>query len=178
MAKKSSHHSVFDRVSLLIIVSLILLAAVGYLGLKDLSTRIKLQKFSAQIQQDAQQYAAQKNHEEAMMIATTVSMVPAGLPLYRQPQELQHYVTTISQQTARDLVITDASEIILADTIPANIGTQYIMSPHNEVQETLSDGNPRVFEEKGKDYPQGIWQTVVPIKDSKGSIVGSVIFSR
>lgn len=114
----------------------------------------------------------------AEQIAVNVTSDHDGVPLFESQKALEMYVYAYSAQTRRDIVIVDATKKILADTIGQNIGTIYSEDSGEEVSDTLKDGSVRIFIEKGNDYPGGIQQTVVAIKDSTETIRGAVIVSQ
>jgi len=83
----------------------------------------------------------------------------------------------VIQKALHDIVVTDTSKKIVADTIASNVGTVFSEDAGNEVGQTLKDGKPRTFTEKGKDYPQGLKQEVFAVKDKTGKNIGAVIVS-
>lgn len=97
--------------------------------------------------------------------------------MFMQPAVLAQYVEVISQQTGRDLVVVDVNGKILADTVVENVGQVWAEDKAGEVMLTIQDGKPREFEEVSVDYPNGLTQTVVPVRDDSGKIHGAVIFS-
>jgi sensor histidine kinase regulating citrate/malate metabolism len=115
--------------------------------------------------------------EDASVIAMTVGQFPANAPLYTQSKELQAYVMSFSQKTHRDLVVMDQNKMILADTIPANVGKKFSEDKDNEVTKTIADGQERSFIETSSDYKYGLQQTVVPLKDAAGKTVGAIVMS-
>ena len=133
--------------------------------------------YGSQMLQSTEKMRGMTSAEDAGVFATTVGQYPAGSPLYTQSKELQQYVAQLSKQTGRDIVVMDKDKKILADTVPANVGKKFTEDKGNEVAQTLGDNQARTFIEKSSDYPQGIVQTVVPIKNAAGITVGAVVIS-
>jgi signal transduction histidine kinase len=73
------------------------------------------------------------------------------------------------------IVVVDLHKLILADAVPANVGTTFDHDLSNEVQQTIQDGNSRTFLEKSVDYPQGVKLIVIPLKFDKNKTDGAVI---
>ena len=123
-----------------------------------------------------QQYVGADATEDGQMLATTIANVPTSKPLFTDKTNLQTLVSLLSHQTGRDIVVEDTHQTILADAIVANVGTLYTYTNNADLQ-TMKDGKPRRFTEKSKDYPAGIDEVVVPVKNVNGAIVGAVIMS-
>lgn len=128
--------------------------------------------YSAQVA-EKQRLLGADSVEDADMLATTVT---TGA-LLTQKTELQNLVATLGKQTKRDIVVMDTHKVILADTVSSNTGKIYAFDPNKEVEKTLTDGNARSFVEKSQDYPDGVNETVVALKDAKANIVGALIMS-
>jgi hypothetical protein len=105
----------------------------------------------------------------AMGIATSGASAQDAL----KAAALQHVI----QNSQHDIVVIDTNLKVVADTIAANVGTVFAEDAGKEVAQTIKDGQPRTFVEKGKDYPQGLRQRVFAIKDGTGKIVGAVVVS-
>jgi hypothetical protein len=103
------------------------------------------------------------------MIATTGAFAADTL--------LENAFALVIQKAKHDIVVVDPGKKIIADTIAANVGTVFKEDTGNEVGMTLKDGKPRIFVEKSKDYPQGLQQEVLAVKDKAGTIVGAVVVS-
>lgn len=97
---------------------------------------------------------------------------------YVAPADLENYVTTVSKNLNRDIVVLDKDQKILADTVSANKGTIYKFDTSGAIRLTLSDGTTRLFEERSNDYPNGIVEVVVPMKNAKGETIGAVLVSN
>lgn len=123
-----------------------------------------------------QRYIGADATEDAQMLATTLTSVPAAKPLWTDKPDLQKLVDTLSKQTKRDIVVEDMHQVILADTVLSNVGKSYTYASNQDLQ-TMKDGNPRRFTEKSNDYPAGVDEVVVPVKDNVGVVVGAVIMS-
>ncbi|HUD04737.1 MAG TPA: hypothetical protein VMR59_02000 [Patescibacteria group bacterium] len=105
-------------------------------------------------------------------------IIAAGASQYVASADLQNYVTTVSKDLKRDVVVLDKDQKILADTIPANKGAMYTFDTNGVIRMTLSDAASRTFEELSKDYPNGIMEVVVPMKNAKGETIGAVLVSN
>lgn len=131
---------------------------------------------------DSQKAVANYNNlnsiEDGNMIAATIVNVPEANPLIKQSTALENYIKKISTQMERDIVITDPGRKILADTFSSNVGKNYSSDKGGEVAKTIGDGNPRTFLETSSDYPGGINETVIAIKNASGATVGALIISN
>lgn len=123
-----------------------------------------------------QRYVGADATEDAQMLATMVANVPSGKVLFSDKENLEKTVSLLSRQTGRDIVVMDAHQMILADTIAANAGKVYTYANNLDLA-TMRDGQPRRFMEESTDYPNGVDEVVVPVKDGSGKIVGAVIMS-
>lgn len=115
--------------------------------------------------------------EDANMVAITVGQFPSGAPLYTQVIQLRAYVSALSKTMGRDIVVMDKNKVIWADTVSANNGKKFMEDKKDEVAKTIADGQARSFIEAGNDYPQGIHQSVVQLKNASGTVVGAVVMS-
>lgn len=166
--KKISVHAVTIHIYQIAIIVLLLLLAV--VGIKYLHLKWSVQKYTqSTIWMNAQNKPTGQISDYGVIIAQSVSDIP--------PLGLQNYVTVLSKQLKRDIVVIDKSDKILADTIPANDGKNYGYDSNNEVKMTIEDGQVRSFEERSTDYPNGILEIVVPVKNAKGDVTGAVIIS-
>ncbi len=139
---------------------------LGFLAVLILSSLVGV--FSVQQQfKTAEQTAV----TEASNVADTVSGI-----VTRNQVELQDLVTRLHVSQQRDVKVVDPNLRILADAIPKDIGTIFDADQNDEVAATLNDGQPRTFVEISANYPQGVKQVVVPVKDEQtGTIIGAVI---
>jgi signal transduction histidine kinase len=96
--------------------------------------------------------------------------------LYKRPLFLQDFVNDIHNIKNLDIVVVDKDKKILADAIPQNVGTIFNHDRDNEVGQTIMDGKARSFIEKCKDFPEGIRQIAVQIKEGRGEIAGALIY--
>ncbi len=178
MIKKSAFSKNEHQICMMITAFAVLLF-IGFVAVsaKYVITKIKWHRYASQMLQSTDKQKVESAQEDAMMFATTVGQFPVNAPVYKQSKELQQYVTALSKQTGRDIVVLDVQKNILADTISAEIGKKFAEDKGNEVSRTIDDGKARSFMEKSTGYPQGISQTVVPLKDTAGVIVGAVIMS-
>jgi ABC-type phosphate transport system auxiliary subunit len=170
MEKKTiSVHAVTVHIYTIAIIVLLLLLAV--LGLKYFHLKLSVQKYTqSTIWMNQQEKPTGQISDYGFIIGQAALDIPAT--------NLQNYVTALSKQLNRDIVVMDRSQKILADTIPANVGKAYNYDDNNQVTMTIQDGQARTFEEKSADYPNGILQLVVQMKSSQGQITGAVIISK
>lgn len=165
------HHNV------LLLCVLALFVILGILGFKYLWLKQEWRGNTVQLQQGISQLQDADSAEDGQILALTVATTPQGFtPLVKIPSALQKYVSTLSTATGRDIVILDKNNKILADTVPANIGTTYAYD-NGAISKTLFDGTPRSFIEKSTDYPNGITETAVQVKDVNGTIIGTLLIS-
>lgn len=123
-----------------------------------------------------QKYVGADATEDAQMFATTIANVPAEKVLFDDKANLQRAVALLSRQTGRAIVVMNISEVIVADSIAGNVGKTYAYGHGMDVA-TMRDGQPRRFTEESVDYPSGVDEVVVPVKDATGKIVGAVVMS-
>lgn len=116
-------------------------------------------------------------NDSVKVIADTIALTPSTQPLFTQPVALQEYVTTVSKDLDRDIVVMDTNKNILADTVAANKGTTYGYDAQGEVAATIKDGKQRLFVEKSTDYTQGINEMVYPLKNAQGTTIGALLVS-
>jgi len=163
--------------SVVLFVCLVLVAAVVVLVFKHEKLKMAMYYFANQAAiASKQRYVGADATEDAQMLATTVAFVPSTKPLWTDKAELQKLVDFLSKQTGRDIVVEDMHQMILADTVSSNVGKMYNHAGNQDMQ-TMKDGQPRRFTEKSTDYPGGVDEVVVPVKDNVGVIVGAVIMS-
>lgn len=163
--------------SIVLLFCVILVAMVGYLVFKHFALKSAMYRFVAQGEIASKlRYVGAASTEDAQLVATTIGTVPSTKPLYTDKSELEKYVATLAHETGRDIVVLDTHEMILADSIPSNIGKTYTYANGQDLQ-TMKDGQPRDFKERSHDYPDEIEEIVVPVKSSTGTIVGALIMS-
>lgn len=108
---------------------------------------------------------------EAGHVAETLGVVVA-----RNQVELQELIGQLHETQQREVRVLDLDQRILASAIPGSIGTIYDADQTDEVASTLEDGQPRAFLETSAEFPQGIKQVVVPIRDeSTEKVIGAVM---
>ncbi len=173
MAGRSSNHD--HKFFHIVIVVLVLVAVFAFA--KHYIRQSKWNYYVVQSQKEVSNFKNLDSVEDGKMISTTILNIPSGNPLINQPQNLQKYIEQISNQTMRDIVVVDTARKILADTVAANVDSEYHEDAQGEVAKTMGDGNPRFFVEKSADYPDGISQTVIPLKNENGATIGALILS-
>lgn len=163
--------------SVVLMLCVILIAMVGYLLFKHMALKSAVFNFVYQGELATKlRYLGAAGVEDAQILATTVGQVPSDKPLFTNQKELQGYVTKLSHQTGRDIVVMDTHQVILADSIPQNVGKYYTYANGEDIL-AMKGGNPRRFSEKSNDYPGEVDELVVPVKSSTGVTIGAVIMS-
>ena len=168
--KKIEVHAVTVHIyQIIIVVLLVLLAGLGF---KYVHQKFSLDDYTrSTIWMNQQVQDSGRISDYGAIIAVSVGQyVPAS--------DLQNYVSELSKDLNRDIVVLDRNDKILADSIVANKGTIYAANTTGEIRQTLSDGKLRTFEERSKDYPNGLTQVVLPVKNSAGEITGVVLISN
>lgn len=162
-----------------VLAGLAVVVFVGFALLAFKYVRLKLSwhMYASQMLESTNKKSSMDSAEDAAIIATTITAYPVGSPLYTQARELQQYVAALSKQTGRDIVVMDKNKVILADTVPTNIGKKFMEDKAEEVTKTIADGQTRSFMEKSTDYPQSVSQTAIQLKNTAGSTVGAVVMS-
>ncbi len=113
---------------------------------------------------------------EASNLAETVGLVYVeNLDEGPNNPEAQALITELNRTQERDIEIVSADHIILADAVLEDVGTTFGDDEAGEVFQTLADGTPRTFVEISDDYPQGIKQAVVPVRDNQDKIIAAAI---
>lgn len=167
--KLISVHAVTIHIYTICIAFLLLLLVV--LGAKYLHLKLSVQKYTqSTIWMNQQDKPTGQISEYALIVAKASQHIPA--------LDLQNYVTALSKELSRDIVVMDSSQKILADTVVTNKGTFYTADKNSEIKMTIEDGQTRFFEEKSTDYPNGIIEVVVPTKNASGQVVGAVLISN
>jgi hypothetical protein len=157
-------------VHLYTIAVVVLLLLLGLLGLKYIHLKLAVKNYTkAAMYINTMSKPTGYISDYAIIVANSVSKMPEA--------SMQAYVADLGKTLSRDIVVVDKNQKILADVVAANRGSTYTYGSQDEVKMTIADGKTRKFEERGVDYPNGIWQIVVPTKDASGNITGAVIFS-
>lgn len=163
--------------SVVLLFCVVLILAVLVLFFKHEKLKMAMFYFADQAAiASKQRYVGADAVEDASALATIVATAPAEKPFLGDKMNLEKLVTTLSQQMTRDIVVVDTHQMILADSISANVGKLYSFGLGNDAQ-TLKDGKPRRFTEHSSDYPMGVDEVVVPMRSSNGTIEGAVIMS-
>lgn len=162
---------------LLIVIVCTLILLLAFVSLKFMLARSSWASYSAQAQEKILNFPVNQTFEKANTLAAVVVNFPEDEPLFYQPTALAEYLSTYSQATKRDVVVIDVQGTILADSIAENVGRRWTQDKSGEVMLTIQDGKPREFEEISADYPNGLMQVVVPLKDDAGKIIGAVVLS-
>lgn len=122
------------------------------------------------------QQAEQAAVVEASNLATTVGLVYVeNLDEGPNNPEAQALISELNRTQERDIEIVSADHIIVADAVIEDVGATFGDDEAGEVFQTLADGEPRTFVEISDDYPQGIKQAVVPVRDVNDKIIAATI---
>lgn len=159
------------NVHLHLIATLLLLGVVVVLGLKYLHLKMSVSRYtSSTMWINSQNRPTGLVSDYAVIIGSAVQSL--------DPKLVQSYITDVSSKLKRDIVVLDRAKKIMADSINQNKGKVYSYDRNSEIKMTITDGNSRIFEEKSPDFPNGIVETVVAMKNSKGEIIGAVLISN
>lgn len=176
MPRSADHKTLRHHHNLLLLCVLALFVILGYLGFKYLMVKDSWREHAVVLQNGIQQFQTREAAEEGNVIGTTIVSIPSGIPMIKVPSSLENYVMSLGDKTNRDIVILDKNKKILADTKQANVGQTYNFD-NGEIVKTVFDGIPRSFIEKSADFPDGITEEIVQLKDNNGTIVGAVLIS-
>jgi signal transduction histidine kinase len=132
----------------------------------------------------AQKFLIQDAIDIATTIEQSISLKFDNLSLDENLIKLQKYVASLSEKTARDIVVVNNKKIIVADIADEQeeIGKEFIYD-NGEIRQTMLDGKPRIFREVSEYVPEGVQLAVVPLynnpqnKEEKPKVVGAVITS-
>jgi len=152
----------------------VLLAAVGVLLVKHEKLKMAMFFFANQAAiASKERFVGADATEDASMLATTLVSAPN---LWTDKVSMQKVVSLLSRQTGRDIVVEDMHQTILADTIAQNDGKMYTFAQNADLQ-TMKDGKARRFMGRSSDYPNGLDEVVVSVKDATGATIGAVVMS-
>lgn len=177
MPKQATHHQLRHHHNLLLLCILALFIVLGIIAFKYLWVKQEWHEHAVELQGGIQKYQTAEAVEEANIIGMTITSVPPVVSMFKVTPLLQSYISNLGKQTGRDIVVLDKNKKILADTVPANVGQTYNYDTGGEIAATMQDGNPRSFSEKSTDFPNGIMEEVVQLKDAKGTILGAILIS-
>lgn len=172
----SNKKTVENRNTLRLICGILLIALV-VVGFKYAVLRSTWRNYSGEAQKSILMWAGKNAEEQAKVVGMGGMFKMNGREMYRSPKDLQNYIATIGIGLKHDIVVVDRNKTILADIVATNVSKKYTEDKGDEVQKTISDGITRSFVEKSVDYPNGINQTVVALKDTAGQVMGAIIFS-
>jgi len=166
----NGHHHVVPAITVNLYVALIIVLTLlaGAFGVKYVHLRLAMDRY----QYLARVLGASQVTPDSS--PTYAALILEGIA-YQQPGQLQAYISTVSKELGKDVVVVDTQKKILADKFPANIGSIYTYDKGNEVTQTLKDGSGRMFFERSPDYPDGIQELVLPIKNAQGTITGALL---
>ncbi len=170
--KVISVHAVTIHIYTIIIAVLVLIMLA--MGAKYIHLKLSTDRFmQATIWHNMQNQQNSSVSDYGMLVATTIT----NMSLLTTPDALQKYVDAASKAVHRDIVVMDTHEKILADTIATNRGSAYSYDKGQSITMSLKDGIMRDFVETSPDYPQGLVEVVVPIKDASNNVLGVVLVS-
>ncbi len=177
MEKKTISVHAFT-VHLYTVAVVVLGVALLALGLKYLHLKLAVKYYTqGALYQQMNQAPIGSISDYGTIVAVTVAQYPQDKPLYTQPLVLESYVQNISKSVHRDVVVMDANQKVLADSVTANMGSKYSQDT-GEIGLTLKDGVSRTFTETSKDYPQGLSEQVVAMRNNKNEIIGVILISN
>lgn len=177
MPRPATHHQLRHHHNLLLLCILALFVVLGILAFKYIWVKQEWRGNTVQLQNGIQKQQTAEAIEEAYIVGMTITTVPPGVSMWKLPLVMQNYIVDLGKQTGRDIVVLDKNKKILADTTPANVGQTYSYDTNGEIASTMQDGTPRSFNEKSTDFPNGIMEEVVQLKDSKGTVLGAILIS-
>jgi methyl-accepting chemotaxis protein len=99
----------------------------------------------------------------------------SGPELFNNPAQLKRFAADLNRSFGRDIVVTNCNKRIMADTMPASVGTVYNEDAGGEVSLTMADGLARTFVEPIGDYPEPLQELVVPLRSRDNEIIGAII---
>jgi len=170
--KVISVHAVTIHIYTIIIAVLVLIMLA--MGAKYIHLKLATDRFmQATIWHNMQNQQNSNVSDYGALVAATIT----NMSLLSTPDVLQKYVDASSKAVHRDIVVLDTHTKILADTIPTNRGSAYSYDKEQAIAMTLKDGIMRDFVETSPDYPQGLVEVVVPIKDASSNILGAILVS-
>lgn len=85
------------------------------------------------------------------------------------------YVAALGRDDTREIAVVDANEVVVADSFPFLVGTEFSHDPNDEVDRTLQDGVVREFTEATSGNPPLMYRLVAPIVTESGQKIGAVI---
>lgn len=177
MPRPATHHQLRHHHNLLLLCVLALFVILGILIFKYVWVKNEWRENSVSLQSGIQKLQNAEAVEEANIIGMTIISVPPVVPMWKLQPVMQGYIENFGERTGRDIVVVDKNKKIVADTIPANVGQTYSYDSGNEIALTMQDGTPRSFSEKSTDFPNGLMEQVVQLKDAKGTVVGAILIS-
>lgn len=177
MPRPATHHELTRHHNLLLLCILALFVVLGIVVFKYILVKQVWRENAVGLQGGIQKYQTAESIEAAQVIGTTIVTFPPIVPFLKNQPLLQQYVSKVGEQTGRDIVILNKNKKIIAATLPANVGQTYSFDLDGKIEQTMLDGNPRSFNEKSSDYPNGITLEIVQLKDQKGTIVGAILIS-
>lgn len=173
-----SHQAKIHNHTFLKLVIAVLILGFGLLILKYIRVKQEWREHVVKLSEGIRKFEFLNQVEDGELLAVIATHIPSDAhPILSETSTLQKYILTVSEKTGRDIVVIDRTKKILADAVSGNVGTQYTEDKDGEIAKTLFDGSPRSFIEKSTDFPNGINQVVVQVKDVTGTIVGALIIS-
>lgn len=151
--------------------------ALLVISLKHMRLKAQWMTYSGSAQKSMIEWNTKSTQDQGSLLAVTATATTAGRPFYRSGRDFEMYIANVSKSLGRDVVVVDKTKLILADTVSSHVGNKFEEDKEGEVLKTIADGMPRAFVETSTDYPQGLDQTVVAMRDNAGTIVGAVILS-
>lgn len=170
MEKKSINvHALTVHMYAVAIIVLVLLLLV--LGVKYVHLKMAVKNYTqSAIYLNEQNKPDMQLGDYGVIISESILMVPQA--------NLQKYVSDLSTDIKRQIIVLDKSKKILASSNPVNVGKAYAYDLNDNINMTLADGEIRSFDEKSEDFPGGINMIAIPTKNAQGQINGVVLISN
>lgn len=151
---------------------ILLFALIAVLGLKYAHLKMAVKGYTASTIWMNSQNQPNGN------ISDYGKIIALGISEFVPSKDLQDYVSALSTDLDRDLIVINNDKKILADSNPKDVGLIYNYDSKGEIKMSISDGQSRVFTETSESNPGGITQVVVPMKNADGKVIGAVIISN
>lgn len=170
MEKKNINvHALTVHIYVIAIIVLVLLLLV--LGAKYAHLKMAVDGYTkSAIYLNSQNQPDSQIGDYGQIISESIVMVPGS--------SLQKYVTDLSKNIKRYIVIVDKNKKVIASSMPASIGQSYNSDMGGEINMTFADGQVRTFEEKSANYPGGVSVLSIPVKNAQGQIINVVLVSN
>lgn len=172
-ANSARHHS--HTILHLVIIVLIFIALFAFA--KHFIRQAKWSSYVVEQQQDVAEIKNADSAKDAEVIGMTIVSLPTTSPLISQPKPLQSYIESVAEKMGRVISILGTDRKVIASSQDLNVGTSYAGDKNGEVAKTIGDGIARSFTEESVDYPNGLSNTVIALKNGNGATIGAIVIS-